>query len=238
MKASVGKIESFSTVDGPGIRTTVFFNGCALRCKYCHNPEMQEAQDDNFSVDELLERIVRNKAYFGAKGGVTFSGGEPILQGEFLIELCRKLRAEGVHIALDTAGIGFGKEEEILSLVDLVLFDIKGVDPAGYEDITQKDYLAKAEDFIEKMNTSGKEVWIRQVVIPGVNDNEQYMSALAEYLKKIKNITNIELLPFHTMAFSKYEELGCRNPYKVVLAMDNMKCERLEKFLRHKCFVN
>lgn len=237
MKASVSKIESFSTVDGPGIRTTVFFNGCALRCKFCHNPEMWEQGEDNYTVDELFEKIIRNKPYFGENGGVTFSGGEPALNSEFLIELCGKLRTENIHIALDTAGVAFGGEEELLKAVDLILFDIKGLDPAGYEDITQRDYFAKAEEFIDKMNVSGKEVWIRQVIIPGINDNEEYIAGLAKYLRKIKNITNIELLPFHTMAFGKYEELGLDNPYKEIMAMDRERCKELEKSLKQKYFI-
>ena len=236
MKASVSKIESFSTVDGPGIRTTVFFNGCCLRCKFCHNPEMQTRGEDNYTVDELLQKILRSKSYFGKNGGVTFSGGEPILHCDFLIKLCKKLKKENIHIALDTAGIGFDGTGELLSLVDLILFDIKGIDRTGYKDITQKDYLNKAEDFIHLMNESDKDVWIRQVIIPGINDNKNYINDLAKYLRKIKNIKNIELLPFHTMAFGKYEELGIDNPYKDIAAMDKARCKELEEELKQKYF--
>ena len=238
MKASVGKIETFSTVDGPGIRTTVFFNGCALRCKFCHNPEMQARGEANYTVNELFRKILRSRPYFGGNGGVTFSGGEPILHSKFLVELCKKLKEENIHIALDTAGIGFDNVKNLLELVDLVLFDIKGVDPVGYEDVTQKDYFDKAERFIELMNKSSKDVWIRQVIIPGVNDNEEYIDQLAKYLIRIKNIKNIELLPFHTMAFGKYEELGMNNPYKNVAAMDKIRCKELENELKQKYFTS
>ncbi len=236
MKASVNKIESFSTVDGPGIRTTIFFNGCCLRCKFCHNPEMQTQGEVNYTVDELFQKILRSKPYFGKNGGVTFSGGEPILHNEFLIELCKKLKEENIHIALDTAGIGFDGIENLLELVDLILFDIKGIDPVGYENITQKNYFDRAEKFINLMNRSGKEVWIRQVIIPGINDNKNYINDLAKYLRKIKNIKNIELLPFHTMAFGKYEELGIDNPYKDIAAMDKARCKELEEELKQKYF--
>ncbi len=232
MQASVNQIETFGLVDGPGIRTVIFLNGCRLRCLYCHNPEMWRMGDANYTTDELVEKVLRNKPYFKRNnGGVTFSGGEPLLQIDFLLDICKKLKEEGIHIALDTAGVGIGKYEEILSLVDLVLLDIKHVNAKGYKEITGTD-IDESEKFIKCLNRSNKPVWIRQVIVPGVMDNDNYLHDLASYLQKIKNIEKIEFLPFHHLGFSKYEELKIENPLKDVAEMDTKECEELqEKFM-------
>ena len=134
IKGSVKKIETLGLVDGPGIRTVVFLSGCKLRCKYCHNPEMWQIEAPNYTPEELVKRIIRNKPYFdSSNGGVTFSGGEPLLQSKFLIEVFKLLKKENIHIALDTSGVGTGEYEEILSYVDLVLFDIKHTIPNEYK---------------------------------------------------------------------------------------------------------
>lgn len=224
---SISKIETFGLVDGPGIRTVIFLNGCNLRCKYCHNPETWNKKENNYTQEELLKKILRNKSYFKNNGGVTFSGGEPLLQYDFLVSICKELKKENIHIAIDTAGIGNGNYKELLDTIDLVLLDIKHINKDGYINITQTDNINKFEEFIKQLNESNKEVWIRQVVIPNENDNQEYLKELSNYLTKIKNITNIEFLPFHTMAFTKYDELNIKNPYIEKEAMDNKKCEEL-----------
>ena len=233
MQASVNSIETFGLVDGPGIRTVIFLNGCKLRCLYCHNPEMWQMGNKNYTVDELVAKILRNKPYFKRNnGGVTFSGGEPLLQVDFLLEICKKLKEEGIHIALDTAGVGVGKYEEILSLIDLVLLDIKHSNKDGYKKLTGMD-ISESEKFIEYLNKSGKPVWIRQVIVPGIMDNDKYLQELAVYLLKIKNIEKIEFLPFHHLGFSKYENLKLENPLKNVPEMDAKKCQELQaKFIK------
>ena len=233
MQSSVNQVETFGLVDGPGIRTVIFLNGCKLRCLYCHNPEMWKMGDANYTTDELVAKIIRNKPYFKRNnGGVTFSGGEPLLQIDFLLDICKKLKEENIHIAIDTAGVGIGKYDEILSLVDLVLFDIKHPNKDGYQKLTGMN-MDESEKFIESLNKSGKPVWIRQVIVPGMMDNEEYLQNLANYLQKIKNIQKIELLPFHHLGFSKYEELNIDNPFKDVPEMDNKRCQELyEKFIR------
>ena len=214
MKASVNSIETFGLVDGPGIRTVIFLNGCKLRCLYCHNPEMWNMGAGNYTVDELVAKILRNKPYFKRNnGGVTFSGGEPLLQIDFLLEICKKLKEEGIHIAIDTAGVGIGKYDEILSLVDLVLLDIKHPNKEGYQKLTGMD-ISLSEKFIESLNKSGKPVWIRQVIVPGIMDTDEYIFDLANYLQKIKNIEKIEFLPFHHLGFTKYAELKLENLFK------------------------
>ena len=232
MMGSIDSIETFGLVDGPGIRTVVFFSGCLLRCLFCHNPEMFQMKEKNITVDELVKRIVRNKPYFKRnQGGVTFSGGEPLLQVDFLLEVCQKLKQENIHIALDTAGVGIGKYEEILELVDLVILDIKYTDPVGYEKITNHK-MEEVEKFITYLNKSGKKVWLRQVIVPGMMDNDEYLYSLVKYVKKIKNVEKIEFLPFHHLGFEKYKRLGLKNPLENVEEMGKEQCEKLfQKFL-------
>lgn len=232
MKGAIDSIETFGLVDGPGIRTVVFFSGCTLRCQYCHNPEMWVKGKENYTSDELVQKILRNKPYFKRNhGGVTFSGGEPLLQIDFLLEVCRKLKKEQIHIALDTAGYGIGKYREILELVDLVLFDVKYTDKKGYRTLTGRE-MGESLKFIEAMNESGKPVWIRQVIVPGMMDNESYIDSLVTYLRRINNIEKVEFLPFHHMGFPKYEQLGIINPLKEVEAMDVEACHQLyENFM-------
>ena len=135
-KGSIDSIETFGLVDGPGIRTVVFLNGCSLRCKFCHNPEMWQMREANYTSEEIVKKVLRNKPYFKNNGGVTFSGGEPLLQYDFLLETCKKLKKEDVHIAVDTAGIGLGNYKELLDTIDMVLLDIKHITKEGYIDIT------------------------------------------------------------------------------------------------------
>lgn len=229
----VNKIETFGLVDGPGIRTVVFLSGCKLRCKYCHNPEMWQMNEPNYTSKELVERIIRNKPYFKRNnGGVTFSGGEPLLQSKFLLEVCKLLKKENVHIALDTAGVGNGNYDEILSHIDLVLFDIKHVTKEGYKELTGQD-LDESQKFIEALNRSGKPVIIRQVIVPGLMDNDKYLYGLKEQLKKINNIQKIEFLPYHTLGSEKYQELGLEYSYKELNSMDNEECQKLyNKFIK------
>lgn len=233
IKGSVDSLETFGLVDGPGIRTVVFLSGCRLRCKYCHNPEMWVKGKENYTPEELARKILRNKPYFKRNsGGVTFSGGEPLLQSEFVIEVCKLLKKEGVHIALDTAGVGNGDYDEILSYVDLVLFDIKQVTPEGYKDLTGHE-IDDSLKFIEAMNKSDVSVWIRQVIVPGLMDNDEYLNGLKETIKKIKNVQKIEFLPYHKLGDEKYQKLGIFNPYQDKEAMDAASCQQLyEKFMR------
>jgi len=230
---SINKIETFGLVDGPGIRTVVFLSGCKLRCKYCHNPEMWNIQNPNYTPQELVDKIIKNKPYFEeSNGGVTFSGGEPLLQSEFLIEVCKLLKKEKIHIALDTAGVGNGNYDEILSYVDLVLLDIKHVTKEGYKDITSNN-IDESQKFINSLNKSGLPVWIRQVIVPGIMDNDEYLEGLKQQLKKINNIEKIEFLPYHTLGKEKYQNLGITYSYENLESMDSIKCKELyDKFIK------
>ncbi len=236
MVGSLNSIETFGLVDGPGIRTVIFLNGCLLRCKYCHNPETWKIQKTNYSADEIVKKCIRNKPYFKRNnGGVTFSGGEPLLQYDFLLETCKKLKKENIHIAIDTAGIGLGNYNELLDNIDLVLLDIKHITKEGFIDITGNDAIDKFYEFVNQLNKTKVEVWIRQVIIPGINDNEKYMIDLANFLKKnIHNIKRVDFLPYHKLGMEKYKVLNIKYPYYEREEMQKEKCDQLYKFFENK----
>ncbi len=223
---SIDSIESLGLYDGPGIRVVIFMNGCYLRCKYCHNPEMWLKGKNNISSGELVRKIKRFKNYIQGTGGVTFSGGEPLLQPQFLISCCKKLKKDGFHIALDTAGVGLGNYEEILKYVDLIIFDVKYADEVGYHELTGGN-IKESEKFIEIANKMNKTFWVRQVIIPTVNDNHEYLLKLKDYIQKIHNIEKIEFLPYHKMGQEKYEALNIPYVYANLDEMDKDKCDEL-----------
>lgn len=231
-KGSISKIETLGLVDGPGIRVVVFLSGCKLRCKYCHNPEMWKLAEPNYTPEELVNKILRYKPYFKRNnGGVTFSGGEPLIQHKFLLETCKLLKKENIHITLDTSGVGNGNYDEILSYVDLILFDIKHVTPECYQDLTGQP-IDESYSFINSLNKSGKQVIIRQVIVPGIMDNDKYLEGLKQELKKINNIIKIEFLPYHELALEKYKMLGIKSPFEPLPVMDKDKCDELyNKFI-------
>ncbi len=224
----INKIESMGLVDGPGLRTVIFMQGCLLRCIFCHNPEMWNIKNSNtYTPKDILKKIERFKPYYGSDGGVTFSGGEPLLQTEFLIETCKLLKDENINICLDTSGVGC-KNYDILDYVDLVILDIKHITPDGYKMITGHS-IDEFNLFLNELIKRNKKIWLRQVIIPGINDNEEYIYKLKEYTKNIPNVLKKELLPYHTMAISKYKDL--KIPYKLIdtPSMDKLRCKELEK---------
>ncbi len=228
-KASINTIESLGAVDGPGIRTVIFFNGCKLRCKYCHNPEMFNIKDKNYCESDLIKKIKRFKPYYGKNGGVTLSGGEPLLHKDFLINLCKSLKKENIHIALDTAGYGIGEYEKILENIDLIIFDVKDITEKRFKDLTGGS-IEETWKFLEIAKKMKKKFWVRQVIVPSLHDNEKYIDALADYIKKhidVDMIEKIEFLPYHKLGSEKYENLNIENPYKDKPSMDKNKCETL-----------
>ena len=233
IKASIESIETFGLVDGPGIRVVVFFNGCKLRCKYCHNPEMWTKKENNYTPQELVDKIKRYKSYFKSNGGVTFSGGEPLLHSKFIIETAKLLKQEDIHIALDTAGVGLGDYEEVLKYIDLVIFDVKHTDPDEYKELTNLE-ITESEEFIKVMNQQNKPVWIRQVIVPGIMDNYEYIDNLIKYLSKIKNIERIDFLPFHRLGREKYISLGLKYPYEEKDDMNKTKTNELYQYFIEK----
>lgn len=226
MKGYVSSIESMGLVDGPGIRNVIFLGGCKLRCKYCQNPEMWQMAEPNITAEELAQKIIRNKPYFKNGGGVTFSGGEPLLQSKFLIEVCKILKKDNIHIAIDTAGVGNGDYDKILKYIDLVLFDVKHTDNKSYQNLTGKD-INESLKFIEVVNKNNIPIWIRQVIVPGIHDNDEYLEGLLAFLNKIDNIERIDFLPYHKLGDNKYLSLKIVNPFKDKIAMDKDKCTKL-----------
>ncbi|MBQ9790405.1 MAG: pyruvate formate lyase-activating protein [Clostridia bacterium] len=225
----IHSIESMGLVDGPGIRVVVFFQGCSLRCKFCHNPDSWDmSQGQQMSSADIMAKIVRFRPYFERSGGgVTFSGGEPLLQKEFLVELLRECKKQNIHTCLDTAGVGSGDYDEILSLTDLVLYDVKAITESKYEEICGRkmDQTTKFQKALEK---SGTPTIVRQVIIPGVNDSDEYMISLKNYIKtNIPTAFKVELLPFHKMGAHKYKKLNIVDPYSSIDAMDAEKTNNL-----------
>ena len=212
MKGYIHSLQSMGTLDGPGVRAVVFTEGCPLRCAYCHNPDTWELKDtDSVEHTELAERILRLYPYI-KDGGVTFSGGEPCVQAEFVFETAKLLRERGLHIAIDTCGDIDGAEvDRLLSVTDLILLDVKFT--------TEEDYarycggsLERTMSFLDKLERLGKDVWIRHVVVPSLNDSEEDVERLAELLRGYKCIRKVDFLPFKTLCREKYESLGIRFP--------------------------
>jgi len=223
---SVGKIESFSTIDGPGIRSVVFFTGCPNRCIYCHNPEFLKRGKDNYTANELSNILLKNKNYFGEYGGVTFSGGEPLMQSEFLIEVAKLLKKEHIHIALDTSGVGeFNKE--IFQYIDLVILDIKASNELLFETITGHNKLSDTLNFLKECEKRNIDVIIRQVIVPTINDTKDNILKLKDIVKDFKVVKKIELLPYHTMAKEKYKQLNIDYRLKNINALTENKLKEL-----------
>ena len=231
MDGYLDSIETMSTKDGPGIRSVIFMQGCKLRCLFCHNPETWSNKYNlEISADELLKRILKFKNYYGNNGGVTFSGGEPLLQPKFLIEILKKLKDFGIHTCLDTAGCGIGYYEEVLKYVDLVILDIKATNSEKYFELTGNK-MDEYNKFLEVCKKLNKKLWLRQVIVPGINDTLEYINELKEYIKNIPNVEKVELLPYTTLGIKKYQELGIKYKLENVPSMDNKKIMELSNLL-------
>lgn len=231
MKEYISKFESLGTVDGPGVRAVVFTSGCPLRCVYCHNPETWDRSYGTLmESSELVSKIMRLYPYI-KNGGVTFSGGEPLLSGEFLLEVARELKSYGLHLALDTAGSVIGDTtRELLALIDLVILDVKFTTEDGYKRYTGGS-LERTLEFLSMLNDLNKDVWIREVVVPGINDSPEDIIALKELLSPYGCIKKIELLPFRKLCVPKYVSLGLDFPLSDVPEMDKARLSELEKLL-------
>lgn len=232
MIGKVNSIETMGLVDGPGVRFVVFMQGCPLRCKYCHNPETWEinGKADEYSPKQLVKKILNYKPYFKNNGGVTFSGGEPLMQKEFLLECLKLCKKENIHTCLDTAG-SILDCKEILKYTDLVIFDIKATNKNNYKFMTGGN-IDTSLKFLKLCQEMNKRLWIRAVIIPGINDTKHYIKELIDFIKPLKNIEKVELLPYHNMAISKYEDLKINYPLKKTPNMDKDKCKSLENMLK------
>ena len=207
---SVHSWELVTAVDGPGTRLTVFLAGCPLRCLYCHNPDtMEMRRGDPVTVDELVARITRYRAVFAATGGgLTISGGEPLMQPAFVGRVLRAAREMGVHTTLDTSGnLGALCSDEMIADLDLVLLDVKSGDPETYKHVTGRE-LEPTLTFGRRLAEAGTEMWIRFVLVPGLTDDPANVDAVAEYAASLSTVTRVEVLPFHQMGRDKWDSLG------------------------------
>jgi pyruvate formate lyase activating enzyme len=230
MIGKINSVETMGLVDGPGIRFVVFLQGCKLRCIFCHNPETwSNVPVIEITPEELVDKILRYKPYFENNGGVTFSGGEPLLQPEFLLETCKLLKKENIHISLDTSGVGIGNYEEILKYIDLVILDIKAYEQDIYNKVTGSN-INEFLTFLNVCTKLNKKLWLRQVIIPGINDNKEYIKGLKIFTNKIPNVEKIEFLPFHTLGKEKYKKLNIINPLEKTLDMSKEKCNELFEY--------
>ncbi len=233
IKGRIHSIESMGLVDGPGIRTVIFFQGCPLRCLYCHNPDTWSIQGGTeFTSEEIVEKLLRFKPYFDKSGGgVTFSGGEVLLQPEFLLETLKLCKKNNIHTILDTSGYGLGEYDKILEYTDLVLLDIKHVDDSGYKNLTGKGKV-ELDTFLKALEKTNTKVWIRHVVVPGLTDSDEHIIKMAKIIENIKNVEKVELLPYHTLGTSKYDILNIEYKLKDILPMNKDRTHELEILLR------
>lgn len=230
----IHSIESMGLVDGPGIRTVVFFQGCNLRCLYCHNPDTWDlCAGEEMTAEEVINKIKRFKPYFKNNGGVTFSGGEPLMQPEFLLELLKKCKELDIHTCIDTAGYGKGDYDEILKYTDLILYDIKHEDYEKYNEITRRKQDETLK-FIEKVQENNIPIWIRHVVVPGLTDSEEHIKDLKRYIDTIKNVEKVELLPFHQLGKEKYNVMGIDYSLENIKPMEKDVVEKYQKIFFNK----
>ena len=231
MKGYVHSLQSLGTVDGPGVRSVVFLSGCPLRCIYCHNPDTWAREENQLTdVASLAARLVRFYSFI-KKGGVTFSGGEPLLQAEFVTEVTKLLQKEGLHVAVDTCGSPLTPAaERLMEAADLFLLDIKMTTEEDYKRYTGGS-LAQTLMFLDRLEELQKDVWIRHVVVPGINDSEEDILRLADLIKGYSCIKKVELLPFKNLCLEKYKALNIPFPLEGTPPMKADALEALEKVL-------
>ena len=236
MKGYVHSIETLGLADGPGVRIVVFMQGCPLRCLFCHNPDTWEKNINHLvESDEIVNTVRKYRNFIEASGGITLSGGEPLYQPEFTLDILKKCKKAGFHTALDTSGTGYNKEllDEILKYTDLILLDIKALTNSKYKKMTGKS-IDEFNYFLDKIQKLNKKIWIRQVIVPNINDTEDYILKLKKYLSKIKNIERIDLLPYHNMGLDKYKKLNMKYRLEGTPNMDKDNLKKLDKLLKAK----
>lgn len=231
MQGRIHSLESFGTVDGPGVRFVVFVQGCPMRCAYCHNPDTWEMNAGTLMEPSyIIEQYERNISFYKG-GGITVTGGEPLMQVDFLVELFTLAKEKGIHTCIDTSGIAYktnantewlAKLDKLMTLTDLVMLDIKHIDPEKHKELTSQPndgILA----FAKYLNEKNVDMWIRHVVVPGITDDEKYLYQLGYFIGQLKNLKALDVLPYHTMGETKYEKLGMEYKLKGVPAMDKNK---------------
>ena len=223
MLGFIHSTESFGTVDGPGVRFVIFLQGCPMRCQYCHNPDTWELNTGTQrSAESLIRDFQRNAAYY-AKGGITVTGGEPLLQIDFLLELFGLAKEKGIHTCLDTSGVTYqpgksaysDKLDRLMALTDLVMLDIKHIDPEAHKALTGHDN-SRILAFARYLAQKNVPVWIRHVVVPGITDDPGALSRLGSFIGTLPNVKALDVLPYHVLGVSKYKDLGIPYPLEGV----------------------
>lgn len=248
-KGLVHSTETFGSVDGPGIRFIIFLQGCGMRCQFCHNPDTWRTGESDssggavqMSADELLINALRYRSYWGAKGGITVSGGEPLLQIDFLLELFIKAKNLGIHTALDTSGGPFTKNEpffskfeELMKYTDLVLLDIKHIDEEQHRILTGRSNRNILE-LASYLSAAGKPVWIRHVLVPERSDYDEYLLHLHAFIETLHNVQRVEVLPYHTLGAYKWKELGYDYPLEGIMPPAKDRVENACRLLRTESY--
>lgn len=233
MKARIHSFESLGAVDGPGVRFVIFMQGCSLKCKYCQNRDTWDIHGgQEYSVDEILEKILRFKNYIMPNGGVTISGGEPLLQAKFLIELFTKLKEHNIHTCIDTSG-SFNITDDIKKLIDLTdlfLLDIKCINDEKCIELTGVSNR-KELNFAKYLSDNNKPLWIRQVLVPGITDDEQDLLKLKDFISTLKTVEKVEILPYHDLGKFKWEQLNCEYPLKQYRTANDNDVKRAKTIL-------
>ena len=231
--AKVHSVESFGTVDGPGIRFVLFLQGCHLQCKYCHNRDTWDINNGTYkSLDEIFDKIMKYKNYISPNGGVTITGGEPLLQAKFIFELFTKLKEQNIHTCIDTSGMVSLTDDikKVLSVTDLVLLDIKHIDDSKCKELVGKSNKLELE-FAKYLSDNNINMWIRQVIIPGYTDSEQDLIKLKWFIASLKTVQKIELLPYHDMGKFKWKNLGVKYNLEDVRPANLDDIEKAKKVL-------
>ncbi len=216
----VHSLESFGSADGPGVRYVIFLSGCRMRCQFCHNPDTWDLRSGRkYTASELIQRALRYRSYWGSEGGITVSGGEPLLQIDFLLELFTEAKKMDIHTTLDTSGNPFTREEpffstwkELMKVTDLVMLDIKHIEEEGHRVLTGQSG-ENIKEMARLMSDLGQPMWIRHVLVPERNDKDEYLQALAAFIRGLKTVERVEVLPYHTLGVFKWENLGI--PYSL-----------------------
>ena len=238
MNGFIHSTESFGSVDGPGVRFVIFVAGCPMRCQFCHNPDTWNMQvGEQKSADELLAQALRYRSYWKDGGGITVSGGEPLLQMDFMIELFQKAKEKGINTTIDTSGAPFTREEpffgkfnELMKYTDLLLVDIKHIDDEQHKLLTgqtNKNIL----DMARYLSEIGKPVWIRHVLVPERSDKDEYLKELYEFIKTLGNVEKVEVLPYHTFGEYKWKELGYDYPLAGIEPPSKERIENANRIL-------
>ncbi len=234
----VHSTESFGSVDGPGVRFVIFLQGCRLRCRYCHNPDTWSVDGgEECTAEGLLESAERYRGYWGREGGITVSGGEPLLQIDFLLDLFRNAKLRGINTCIDTAGQPFSRDEPFLSqfrelclLTDLFIVDIKHIDPQKHIFLTGSGN-ENILDMLRYLSDIGKPVWIRHVLVPGLTDDDEWLRRTGEFIASLSNVQRVEVLPYHSFGAYKWDKLGIRYSLGNTLPPTADRVENAKKLL-------